>query len=98
MHVFSREQVKANVFKSRMAGPTISIEEYGDMVKAEMEAQSNNTINEEDKPILRYLQLEAEGLEDDDELVDKAMVKDRAWDAWKEDNPKGWGNKMGKRY
>ena len=28
----------------------------------------------------------------------KATMKDREWDNWKEDNPRGWGNKMGKRF
>jgi hypothetical protein len=76
----------------------------------------------------RYKQLEADGDEDNDELVEKvselahmscssvpfvdmsktsnsrfaaifqAADKDRAWDDWKDNNPKGWGNKMGKRF
>lgn len=28
----------------------------------------------------------------------KAADKDRAWDDWKDNNPRGWGNKMGKRF
>jgi hypothetical protein len=28
----------------------------------------------------------------------QAADKDRAWDDWKDNNPKGWGNKMGKRF
>jgi immunoglobulin-binding protein 1 len=38
------------------------------------------------------------GDEDNKELVDQATMADREWDDWKESNPKGWGNKMGKRY
>ena len=30
-------------------------------------------------------------LEDDHELVDKATMRDRGWDDWKDDNPKGYG-------
>ena len=47
---------------------------------------------------VRYSQLVAEGLEDDAELVDKATDADRDWDTFKEANPKGWGNKHGKRF
>ena len=46
----------------------------------------------------RYAQLVADGEEDDSALVDQATVKDREWDSWKEENPRGWGNKMGKRF
>lgn len=28
----------------------------------------------------------------------QATIKDREWDAWKEENPRGSGNKMGKKY
>jgi hypothetical protein len=28
----------------------------------------------------------------------QAAEKDRAWDDWKDNNPRGWGNKMGKRF
>jgi hypothetical protein len=46
----------------------------------------------------RYNQLVDAGDEDNKELVDQATMADREWDDWKESNPKGWGNKMGKRY
>lgn len=28
----------------------------------------------------------------------QAADKDRAWDDWKDNNPRGWGNKAGKRF
>jgi immunoglobulin-binding protein 1 len=46
----------------------------------------------------RYHELEAAGEEDNEMLVDAAVYKDRDWDAWKEDNPKGSGNKMNKKF
>lgn len=46
----------------------------------------------------RYNQLLQAGEEDDADLVDEATVQDREWDAFKEANPKGWGNKAGKRF
>jgi immunoglobulin-binding protein 1 len=42
-------------------------------------------------PPKRYKALLEEGLEDDEELLDIAAVKDREWDAWKDDNPRGAG-------
>lgn len=50
------------------------------------------------QPVKRYDQLVADGLEDEEELVDKATSKDRAWDDWKDDHPRGSGNKLGKRF
>lgn len=43
------------------------------------------------KPDRRMQQLEEEGLEDDAELVDRAAYRDREWDDWKDDHPKGSG-------
>lgn len=48
--------------------------------------------------IFRYKELVRDGEEDNDELLDEATMADRAWDDWKDNNPKGWGNKMGKRF
>ena len=31
-------------------------------------------------------------------ILPQATGQDREWDAWKEENAKGSGNKMGKRY
>ena len=36
--------------------------------------------------------------EDDLALADEAAKADREWDRWKEDNPRGWGNKANKRF
>lgn len=43
------------------------------------------------KPDRRMQQLEEEGLEDDAELVERAAYRDREWDDWKDDHPKGSG-------
>jgi immunoglobulin-binding protein 1 len=95
--VTTREQVKASVFKPRMEAPSISLEEYGDMVKAEAIARQNQT-KEEEHVVRRYKQLVEAGLEDDEKLADEATMADRDWDAFKEANPRGWGNKANKRY
>jgi immunoglobulin-binding protein 1 len=46
----------------------------------------------------RIKQLEDDGDEDDAELVDKAAYLDRDWDNFKDENPKGSGNKANKRF
>ncbi len=46
----------------------------------------------------RYSRLLADGDEDDAKLADEAALADREWDRWKEDNPRGWGNKANKRF
>ena len=45
----------------------------------------------------RIKQLEEDGAEDDEALVEEASYHDRAWDQFKDDNPKGCGNKANKR-
>lgn len=44
----------------------------------------------------RYEQLEMDGDEDDENLVEEAAHHDRAWDDWKAENPRGSGNKANK--
>lgn len=52
----------------------------------------NQTHSREENPeILDLKQLHEQGLEDNEELLDKATEKDRNWDDWKDDNPKGRG-------
>jgi immunoglobulin-binding protein 1 len=46
----------------------------------------------------RYDQLVEDGDEDDEELVEEATYKDRAWDDWKDANPRGIGNKKGSQF
>lgn len=70
--------MKASVFTSRLA-PAMSVEEYGDLVKAEYEAnakaQQEATSNGEgDNSVRRYKQLLASGEEDDEQLVDEVLL------------------------
>ena len=91
-----REYVKASVFTPRMAGPTMTLEEFADRELADASLRDEAQQHQEQGP-RRYRQLEADGEEDNAELVDAATCEDRDWDAFKEANPRGWGNKMGKR-
>jgi hypothetical protein len=58
----------------------------------------NNNNRNAPKGPRRYAQLEADGEEDDEKLVEEAAYHDRAWDDWKDDHPRGMGNKAGKRF
>lgn len=98
--VSTREVVRANVFIPRMEGPTMTLEEFADLELADaMRRQEAEKKAELDAVASRrYAQLEEAGEEDDEKLVDIATKKDREWDEWKEENPRGSGNKLGKRY
>lgn len=96
----SREQVISSVFQPRMAAPSMTLEEFGDLQREEAIAREaverNAPISERN-----YRQLLADGEEDDAELMDRATEKDRAWDEWKESSSANWrgaGNKAGKRF
>eukprot|EP00981_Chlorochromonas_danica_P007036 scaffold1534_cov158-Ochromonas_danica.AAC.8 len=93
--LMSRETVK--VFGTHIAPPTMSVEEFGDLQVQELQERAQREA-EAPKGPRRYKQLLEEGEEDDADLVDKATEEDRRWDDWKDNNPRGWGNKMGKRF
>eukprot|EP01031_Cornospumella_fuschlensis_P030560 gene30560-36933_t len=95
--IMSRDTVKAQVFGDRIAPPTMSLEEFADL-EMQQALEREQRQQEGDGATKRYQQLLQEGLEDDADLVDAATVKDREWDDWKDNNPRGWGNKMGKRF
>ncbi|KAH0704861.1 hypothetical protein KY289_009937 [Solanum tuberosum] len=87
-----REKIAAQVFQPHYRLPTMSIEEAGltEMNMMNKWQERNVKLMEEassswhrDAPKLRP------GEEDDDAAQDKA----RAWDDWKDDNPRGAGNK-----
>ena len=96
----TREQVIGSVFQPRMAAPSMTLEEFGDQQRKEALAREAAE-RDAPKPERNYRQLHADGDEDDDELMDRATEKDRAWDEWKESTSANWrgaGNKAGKRY
>ena len=70
----------------------MSLKEYADQEYNEAMARSELEKNAPDAP-KRYDQLETDGHEDDDALVQKAVYRDRNWDDWNDANPLGSGNK-----
>ncbi|XP_039029102.1 PP2A regulatory subunit TAP46-like [Hibiscus syriacus] len=89
-----RERIAAQVFQPAYRMPTMSIEEAGlremEMMNKWQERnakmfEETNSAWHKDKPKM--------GPSDDDEDDDAAQDKARAWDDWKDDNPRGAGNK-----
>ena len=70
----TKETIKAGVFRPWWNLPTRSMEDYAEEELRHMR-ESEAAREQEEKPDRRYKQLEEEGLEDDEELVDKATYK-----------------------
>lgn len=89
-----RERMAAQVFQPAYRMPTISIEEAG---LREMEMmnkwQERNAKMFEEANSAWYKDKPKMGPSEDDEDDDAAQEKARAWDDWKDDNPRGAGNK-----
>jgi len=96
-HLVSRkEQIKAGVFQPGHRQPTMSLEEFADMEVADALARAQRQ-KDAPPPPRRIKQLEDDGDEDDERLVEEAAYLDRSWDQFKDENPKGCGNKANKR-
>ncbi|TYJ38531.1 hypothetical protein E1A91_A05G449300v1 [Gossypium mustelinum] len=89
-----RERMAAQVFQPAYRMPTMSIEEAG---LREMEMmnkwQERNAKMFEEANSAWYKDKPKMGPSEDDEDDDAAQEKARAWDDWKDDNPRGAGNK-----
>ena len=104
--LMNKETIKANVFVPSMQGPSMTLEEFGDLEKAaaieRSRVQAENAASgkgeDTENNTRRYANLVADGDEDVTRLVDAATYNDRDWDTFKEHNPRGWGNKAGKRF
>ena len=96
-----KESIKAGVFQPGHRLPTMTIEELADIeVAAALERQkkSKEMPNSGRREQRRMEHLEMDGEEDDKDLADEAAVHDRAWDDWKDEHPRGSGNKANKRF
>ncbi|KAK6262508.1 hypothetical protein QUC31_008324 [Theobroma cacao] len=89
-----RQRMAAQVFQPGHRMPTMSIEEAG---LREMEMmnkwQERNAKMFEEANSAWYKDSPKLGPSEDDEDDDAAQEKARAWDDWKDDNPRGAGNK-----
>lgn len=96
--LFRREEIRANVLRPGWNQPTMTLEELADREVAgalEREARQKDSEAFQKTQPRRYDQLRKDGLEDDADLVDASAVLDRQWDAFKDENPRGSGNKHG---
>lgn len=80
LHVESKREVLRNgVFKPSHILPTYTVEEFGEMEMVRMKAEQEHISRNRNGKI-----------SEDNEIDD--VEKSRAWDDFKDDNPKGWGN------
>lgn len=78
----------------------MTLEEFAEleMLRAKEREEKEREHAQENPTNRRYNQLVADGDEDNLDLVDESAKYDREWDDWKDNNPRGSGNKMGKRF
>lgn len=94
--VVKKDEVRSTVFRPGWNQPTMSLEELADReVKAALDREQRQKDAESIQKPARYDQLVKKGLDDNDELVEASAALDRAWDDFKDENPRGCGNKRG---
>ena len=80
------ENIRERVFRNR--NPTeMTVEEFGELQKKRME--------EEEKKHKEHEKNKSDSDSDKEEVDDKKKKKAREWDDWKDDHPKGCGNRNG---
>jgi len=93
-----REQIQSQVFRPGWNQPTMSLEELAEREMNDAKERHERQLQAEEaqkgQP-RRYEFLKKDGLEDDADLVDASAELDRKWDDWKDENPRGSGNKRG---
>lgn len=97
---FRKEEIKSQVFRPGWNQPTATLEQYANKeVKDAMARDERQKEADANRPFQprRYDQLEKDGREDDADAVDASAALDQAWDDWKDENPRGSGNKHGDR-
>uniref|UniRef100_A0A7S0GIF8 Uncharacterized protein n=1 Tax=Proboscia inermis TaxID=420281 RepID=A0A7S0GIF8_9STRA len=97
---FKREEIRTNVFRPHWNQPTMTLNELGDIEVADAMERAQKQKEEEAAALnrpRRYDQLERDGMEDCADLADASSKLDRDWDDFKDDNPRGIGNKLSER-
>lgn len=96
--LFKKQEIQSTLFRPSWNQPTMSLEELAEKeVKDAMEREARQKVSEQNSKNAprRYEYLVRDGLEDNADLVDASAKLDQEWDDWKDENPKGSGNKMG---
>lgn len=82
MHVSQREIIQRRVFRPTHILPTISVEKAGEMELKALSAANPSSFESD----------EIHGSKKKEDF-EHEILKSRAWDDWKDDNPRGWGNR-----
>ena len=93
-----RQEIKSNVFRPGWNQPTMTLEELAEkevQQALEREARQKDAEAARKNAPRRYDQLARDGMEDNADLVDASAALDRQWDDFKDENPRGSGNKRG---
>lgn len=86
-----REHIRRGVFAPSHRLPTISVEEAGEMELRDMIADHGRDATARDREETEARERrDAESVE---EIEYREIMKARAWDDWKDENPRGWGNR-----
>jgi hypothetical protein len=94
---FRKEELQSQVFRPGWNQPTMTLQELGEREVADAMAREKNQKVAEAEALhqpRRYDQLVRDGMEDNADLVDASAALDRKWDQFKDENPRGSGNKM----
>ncbi|KAJ2613609.1 Type 2A phosphatase-associated protein 42 [Coemansia sp. RSA 1365] len=83
-----RQRIKDGVFRPGWALPTMTVDEY-----LQQEQERGNIISGGGKDP----EPKAEIDDNDHNALDAEVMKQREWDDFRDDNPKGWGNRGGNR-
>mmetsp|Transcript_16425 Transcript_16425/g.26998 ORF Transcript_16425/g.26998 Transcript_16425/m.26998 type:complete len:431 (-) Transcript_16425:173-1465(-) len=98
--IMQRQEIANQVFRPGWIQPTMTLEELGERERADaIQRAEQQKVAEAEAKLRprRYEQLVKDGMEDDERLVEASAKLDRDWDDWKEENPRGSGNKMSER-
>lgn len=86
-----KETFKNGVFKPYHNLPTMTLEEYAKIEMEEAMERGKRQEEEAAKATLSLNEIHENGLEDDSKVYEKAILKARNWDDWKDGVPKGAG-------
>ncbi len=93
-----RQEIQNQMFRPGWNQPTMSLDELAEReVNAAVQRQQQQDQSERERmgQPRRYQQLVQDGMEDDADLVEASVTYDREWDTFRDDNPRGSGNKRG---
>lgn len=81
-----RQQLENQVFRASHLLPTVTVEEFGRMELAAAQERSQKSVQRESERQQALAMLSKE------EMNEVEVARQRAWDDWKDVNPRGWGN------